>query len=325
MFGRGEDCSPELQRRSVIPVSPSFEVDWIYYLVNKWTVWAYDLNSPHALWIQGRKETLLRHLKSKCPYQPADVKQRAQEESVRIGLVTSPSRPLQGQAHHDHTPIDPALTTPSPLIFASTLNSLPTPSLPPISIPPVPYHLSYGQQALYSASASLPPSPFTEVHPSPVPSDLSASSRPSKRLRLSRQSSARNSQADLPVWSDAHQERFASRIARLTASCGFPFLWVDNPEWHAFCAEFIPGAQMIGRKSLANNWIPAEAGKYRKSAMERARGQEVTLQCDGWSGVNSHHYIAFMITTSRREVRSHSFDIQYCHTARYLGLYRACH
>jgi hypothetical protein len=32
------------------------------------------------------------------------------------------------------------------------------------------------------------------------------------------------------------------------------------------------------------------------------KGTLATLQCDGWSGVNSHHFLAFMITTSNREV-----------------------
>ena len=49
---------------------------------------------------------------------------------------------------------------------------------------------------------------------------------------------------EYPVWSTTHQEWFASRVARLTASCGFPFLWVNDPEWWEFCAEFVPVMKM---------------------------------------------------------------------------------
>jgi len=49
-------------------------------------------------------------------------------------------------------------------------------------------------------------------------------------------------------------------------------------------------------------YIPMEAKKFRDAAISRSRGLEVTIQCDGWSGINFHHYLAFMITTSSREV-----------------------
>jgi len=63
--------------------------------------------------------------------------------------------------------------------------------------------------------------------------------------RASRSLSRAPSQPELPWWSSATQARFASLMAHITASCGFPFLWVENLEWISFCNEFVPGAQPI--------------------------------------------------------------------------------
>ncbi|KAF8496685.1 ribonuclease H-like domain-containing protein [Russula emetica] len=42
--------------------------------------------------------------------------------------------------------------------------------------------------------------------------------------------------------------------------------------------------------------------RIRHASMKKTEGCEVTLQCDGWTGINNHHYIAFMMTTSKREL-----------------------
>ncbi len=80
--------------------------------------------------------------------------------------------------------------------------------------------------------------------------------------------------------------------------------WVENPEWLALLDEFMPFATSPTRKVLANRIIPAEVQKICLASMKKTEGCEVTLQCDGWTGINSHHYIAFMMTTSKREVSS---------------------
>ena len=267
-------------------------------------VWAYDIHDQRARWIQGRKETLLRHLRTKCPYQPAEVKDRAQEECLRIGILASPRRP-QRLASHTQLPmqIQPFRASPSPLLLTPAFSSLSGSSSSAASSP-LPFRPHTWSSLHSSPGSSVPPSPDTFSSAPESPNVVESSSRPAKRPRLSSRLSHQQIQHSYehPVWSTTHQERFASRVARLTASCGFPFLWVDNPEWREFCAEFIPAAQPFGRKSLASHWIPEEVNKYRESAKDRSKGQEVTIQCDGWSGINSHHYVAFMITTARRDV-----------------------
>lgn len=142
--------------------------------------------------------------------------------------------------------------------------------------------------------------------PSPA---LSESSFPelSKQRRVSHAASSHSrpgTAAGLPVWTAGHQERYESCIARLTASANFPLAWVENPEWLAFCDKFVAGATSPTRKVLTNRIIPAELHKIRQQAMKTTLGCEATIQCDGWTALNTHHYIAFMVTTSTRQVNN---------------------
>ena len=107
----------------------------------------------------------------------------------------------------------------------------------------------------------------------------------------------------MPYWSINDQEDFGRYLARLTASAGFPFYWVENVKWLRFCQCFVPGAKPVKRRTLSSRLIPAECRQFREAAKIRLAGQEVTAQCDGWTGVNSHHIIAFMVTSASREVR----------------------
>ncbi|KAF8164061.1 ribonuclease H-like domain-containing protein [Pholiota molesta] len=94
-----------------------------------------------------------------------------------------------------------------------------------------------------------------------------------------------------------NQTRAAARdketIDAITASCGFPYRWVENPEWVKFLNEFLPLARHLSRLA-----------QYRNDAKTRCAGTLATMQCDGWSGINFHHFLAFMITTSKREVHT---------------------
>ena len=241
----------------------SVNVDITNWLI----VWAYDINDQRARWIQGRKETLLRHLRTKCPYQPAEVKDHAQEECLRIGILVSPRR-RQRLASHPQLPvqIQPFRASPSPLLLTPAFSSLPGSSSSAASSP-LPFR-SHTWSSLHSPpGSSVPPSPDTFSSAPESPNVAEFSSHPAKRPRLLSRLSHQQIQHSYehPVWSTTHQERFASRVARLTASCGFPFLWVDDPEWREFCAEFIPAAQPFGRKSLASHWIPEEVNKHRES------------------------------------------------------------
>lgn len=124
----------------------------------------------------------------------------------------------------------------------------------------------------------------------------------SKRTRLSSRNTPAPSNNLLPVWTEELQTWWARSVAQLTASCGFPYSWVENPQWIEFCSEWIPGAIPIFRKALANRWIPEEVERYRDITKKEASGSMATIQCDGWSGINFHHFVAFMITTELRKV-----------------------
>jgi len=86
-------------------------------------------------------------------------------------------------------------------------------------------------------------------------------------------------------WTPALQERFETHIANITASCGFAFNWVENQAVRSFVNEFFPFANPISSYQLANRIIPREVGKFHQAAKNRCRGNDATLQADGWTGV----------------------------------------
>ncbi|KAI0363229.1 hypothetical protein BV20DRAFT_958722, partial [Pilatotrama ljubarskyi] len=90
--------------------------------------------------------------------------------------------------------------------------------------------------------------------------------------------------ASHPAWNEARQATFESRLAQLTASCGWSLTWVENIEWIDFCADFIP------------------------QAIEACRGRLATLQCDGYTALNQHHLIAFMITVNGKVYTIRAYD-----------------
>ena len=124
----------------------------------------------------------------------------------------------------------------------------------------------------------------------------------------SRSQRSRNYITPLPLsvndlsWSDARQACFEDRLTRLTASAGFPLSWVENPEWLSFCTEFLPQAKSPSRKVLTRRLLPRVLTDFQSQAKSRASGKNATAMCDGWTGENFHHYIAFMIMVGR-EVR----------------------
>jgi hypothetical protein len=132
---------------------------------------------------------------------------------------------------------------------------------------------SFGSPSLpNSFPGSAMPSPlmipnFGVVHLSVAPSpgsEVSAlsSAASSKRPRLMRHSSS--------VSMHSRHASLDSRYSNLDCSSHsllwIPFRWVDDPEWHEFCQDFIPNAVLFDRKSLANTHIPAEAHKFREAA-----------------------------------------------------------
>lgn len=156
----------------------------------------------------------------------------------------------------------------------------------------------------YSPQSSMPASPIgfpsTSFAPSPALSAISlADSGRSLKRRRTRESFSQPT--SVPIWDVSRQQRFESAVARLTASAGFPLWWVDNIEWHAFCAEFIPEARLFSRKVLTYRVLPAELQALQQSSRERIRGAGCTLTFDGWTGLNHRNLMAFQATT-RHEV-----------------------
>lgn len=105
------------------------------------------------------------------------------------------------------------------------------------------------------------------------------------------------------VWSPELQAKFETCLARLTAAAGLPLSWVDNPEWIDFVHQFLPGAISPSRKVLTTRLVPRAAESYRQLAKEVSKDQNATIQGDGWTGINFHHLLGFMISVNRK-VRS---------------------
>jgi hypothetical protein len=98
------------------------------------------------------------------------------------------------------------------------------------------------------------------------------------------------------MWTSSKQARFENRLTRVTVAAGLPLSWVDNPEWIDLCREFLLSAKSPSRKTLTRCLIPAAVAELRADVKAAAKGHEATIQADGWTGENSHHLIAFMIT-----------------------------
>ncbi|KAI0075641.1 hypothetical protein K474DRAFT_1599419 [Panus rudis PR-1116 ss-1] len=97
------------------------------------------------------------------------------------------------------------------------------------------------------------------------------------------------------MWSDARQALLESHLARITASANLPLSWVENLAVLNFFSEFLPPAEIPSRKVLTNRLIPDELRVHRAKVQAQVSGADATGICDGWTGVNSHHYIVFML------------------------------
>ena len=89
-------------------------------------------------------------------------------------------------------------------------------------------------------------------------------------------------------------------MLRLTASAGFPLSWIENPEWVKLCDNFIPGAPQISRKVLMQRILWEVVNEFREEAKRKCSGKEATMQSDGWTGINHHHLLAFMIMADQK-------------------------
>ncbi|KIM66584.1 hypothetical protein SCLCIDRAFT_110226, partial [Scleroderma citrinum Foug A] len=98
-------------------------------------------------------------------------------------------------------------------------------------------------------------------------------------------------------WLNVHQEHFEHHLANITASCGFPFSWVENQAVRNFLDDLLPLVAHISSYQLTSCIVPQEVDQYRQLAKSTSKGCQATLQTDGWTGINFHHLVAFMVTT----------------------------
>lgn len=130
-----------------------------------------------------------------------------------------------------------------------------------------------------------------------------SASRNSSRSGDRRRSNARLPASDklaIVPWNDATRRRFEQYIVRLTASAGFSLSWVENNVWHSFLDEFLPSAPKISRKVLTKRILPEAVKEVEDKIKKNVAGEEVTMQGDGWTGINNQHLLAFMITCDKK-------------------------
>ena len=168
----------------------------------------------------------------------------------------------------------------------------------PMLLPSMPPSQSHSP-AISNSSLSALPSPYTNLlvpmdqSPPPTPGYLTGNATPRSRS----QSIPINKPS---VWPVEFQRRFEERIARLTVSAGLPLLWVDNPKWIDFITDFLPLARSPSWKVLTNRLIPMAARQYQDASKLAAKNQNTTLQADGWTGLNFHHLLTFMIAFNKQ-------------------------
>jgi hypothetical protein len=255
-------------------------------------VFAIEQNDSAREWLAARTDVLVNHLRN-CDRQLPEVRQKAQlqkenTKSPRKSMTAFQRHNIDLEAHSTPIPLPPLLQVQTP---SNTYQSAYTLAVPgPLAGPSNRLGSAYEREpSIVSTSTS-----------SLAPSD-SISLAPSRSRRSSRVPSFTSPASPDMAWSDARQMRFEERILRLTASAGLSFSWVENPEWLNFCTEFIPQAKTPSRKVLTQRLLPRTLAELQKQAKERVRGQNATASCDGWTGENFHHYIAFMIV-ARKEV-----------------------
>ncbi|SJK98740.1 uncharacterized protein ARMOST_02009 [Armillaria ostoyae] len=245
---------------------------------------------PHE-WLRARADTLLKHLRD-CPRQPPAVCDRARNELESrspVKHMRCPPMPVNMIPTHPFqlshpTPSHPTSSFISPGLYPESTGLLSHPDIGPLI-----------SQPSSSSSSFLAPHSSLSRAPSVAPSD-SVSAVGSRRSLYSLDD---ESLEHFPSKRARHSiSRQASFTLKRLSSAGFSLSWVENPEWIAFCEDFIPAAKVPSRKVVTNHLLSTTLDAMRASVRHEAAGQSITAQCDGWSGENHHHYIAFMVTVN---------------------------
>lgn len=251
-------------------------------------------------------KTCLNHLKT-CTNQPLGIQRQAQAEAE--SPKKSRYRPYETTTWSGSTELAPGMLPSG----SKSLQMLP-PSLPPstrFNSPALNSGLTLQSPSLFtlpSPIVSAHQSPLLSALPSPITNDLAFPFKNHLSIQcdqgpaLTLQPPYADTAVQVPqvTWSPELQAIFETSIARLTASAGLTLSWVDNPEWINFTHLFLPWATSPSRKVLTTRLIPRAAKSYRQTAKQFSRDQNATIQADGWTGLNFHHLLAFMITVNKQ-------------------------
>ena len=260
---------------------------------------------------------MLSHL-HKCSLQPLDVMGWATRE-----YATKYARPSRLLA-----PLTPSLAVPSTSFHPSSPYQAMqnTPALPSHQFSPSPYYsqpmLSLQLSPLHMSPTMIINVPIPVPHPSetnalgfvmqgsPGNSSSGPPSRPTSGLSMYPQGlTTSRPQSQLSRGFDQHS--FNVHIGRMTVAVGLPISWTDNPEVRSVFQTFLPWAQLPSRKTLSRSILPALQSSLRAQAQKETKGSNCTLQCDGWTAMNMHHLIAFMITVWPK-VRFSAGVVRFC-------------
>lgn len=158
------------------------------------------------------------------------------------------------------------------------------------------FHTSQDNNTSMISSSSL--APLDSTSSLGLQWSLSVNSgRASSRLGKLRRTSSTG--PPLITWTEAQCKEFKWMVLQLTASADFALSWVENPEFTLLCDIFLPGCPWITRKMLTTI-LRDIVNDFRLSTKAKVHGREVTLQSDGWGGLNNHHLNAFMITCNKQ-------------------------
>jgi hypothetical protein len=230
--------------------------------------------------------TLINHLKV-CSRQSEATRARA-----RHILTASPKKQNHSGSTHSNVQL------PWPQFGPGTSHH--SPPLPQMLPPSIPSTRACSPAASISSLSAFP-SPYAFLTTPPNGDILFSPARSYASLpTIARSRSQSILIDDSGVWSPEFQKKFEERITRITVAAGLPLSWVDNPEWIDFINDFLPFARSPSRKVLTNRLIPTAAKHHRELATVAAKNQNATLQADGWTGINFHHLLAFMISFNKQ-------------------------
>ena len=153
--------------------------------------------------------------------------------------------------------------------------------------------------SLSRSNSSLGPSDSVSQGNTPVETGSTVSSG-SKRQRINVSGHFRTTAA--PAVDLESQDDFERSLIRVVASADLSFNFVENPEVSTFFKTFMPGYALPSRRKLAGKILSRALKEVREQNYAQVKKQRVTIQCDGWTGRNHQHLVAFMMTTESGKV-----------------------